>query len=128
MIEITVTKQSTFPVSVKKIKDTARKTLEDNGIVSDAEVSVAVVGKEKMDELNKKYYKDEKYDHPIFTFPESLSNGDFAFPPDNKIHLGQIIISYPMAVSAARSDNKLIDDIICDLVIHGCLHLVGIHH
>ena len=56
MIDITVTKQSTYPVSPKKIKDVVRKTLEENGIISDAEVNVAIVGKEKMDHLNKKYY------------------------------------------------------------------------
>lgn len=127
MIQISVSKQSNFAVSSKKIKDIVRKTLEDNGIKSDAEVDVAVVGKEKMDELNAKYYKDEIYDHPIFTFPEGDSS-NFNFPPDGKMHLGQIVISYPMAVSSANEKNMFIDDVVCELAAHGCLHLVGIHH
>jgi probable rRNA maturation factor len=127
MITVTVSKQGSLPVNSKKIKDVVKKTLEENGIVSDAEVNVAIVGKAKMDELNKKYYKDEVYEHPIFTFPEG-EGGDFSFPPDGKIHLGQIVINYPMVVETANEKNKLIDDVACELAIHGCLHLVGIHH
>ncbi len=128
MISISVAKQGNLPVSSKKVKDIVKKTLEENGIVSDAEVSVAIVGKAKMEELNKKYYKDEVYEHPIFTFPANIESENFTFPPDDKIHLGQIVINYPMAVNTAREKNRLIDDVVCELVAHGCLHLVGIHH
>ncbi|HWA51655.1 MAG TPA: rRNA maturation RNase YbeY [Patescibacteria group bacterium] len=127
MIEITVTKGN-YPVSTKKIKEIATKTLEANGIISDSELEISIVGKEKMDELNEKYYKDEVYEHPIFTFPESLQDGNFEFPPDGKIHLGQIVISYPFVLEEANEKNKLIDDLVGELVEHGCLHLVGIHH
>src|SRR5258708_341430 len=101
MIKVTITKKGRFPANTKKIKEAAIKTLTKNGIVSDADVDIAIVGKQKMDELNEKYYKDEVFEHPVFTFPNNES-GDFDFPPDGKLHLGQIIISYPMAVTAAR--------------------------
>lgn len=128
MIDVTIYKQSNFAVSAKKIKDIVKKTLTENGIVSDADVEVAIVSRETIDKLNKKYYKDEIYEHPIFTFPETLDNNEFSFPPDEKIHLGEIVISYPLAVDEAREKNKLIDDVICELAEHGSLHLVGIHH
>lgn len=127
MITVTITKQGNFPVSAKKIRDIVKKTLTDNGMVSDSVVDVAIVGHTKMDELNKKYYKDEKYEHPIFTFPEGQKS-DFNFPPDGKIHLGQIVISWKMAIDTANEKNKLIDDVICELAEHGSLHLLGIHH
>ena len=127
MIEVKVTKGN-YPVNSKKLKSVITKTLEENGIVSDAIVEVAIVGKEKMDELNKKYYKDEVYEHPIFTFPQSLDSKDFQFPPDGKLHLGQMAINYPFVVETAREKNKLIDDVVCELAEHGSLHLVGIHH
>ncbi len=127
MISVSVYKQSNYPVSSKKVKDVVKKTLIENGIVSDTNVDIAIVGREKMDELNKKYYKDEVYEHPIFTFPEVQSE-DFNFPPDDKIHLGQIVISYPMALETAKEKNKLIDEVVCELVEHGSLHLLGIHH
>lgn len=132
MITVTVTKQSNFAVSTKKIKDVIKKTLTENGIVSDSLVDVAIVGREKMDELNKEYYKDEIYEHPVFTFTETMSAGQdssqFVFPPDGKIHLGQIVINYPMAIETANEKNQLIDDVICQLAEHGALHLLGINH
>lgn len=131
MIQVTVIKQSQYAVDSKKIKETVVKTLEANGIVSDCEVEVAIVGEAKMEELNKEYYKDEVYVHPIFTFPETESdntNGPFVFPPDGKMHLGEIVISYQQAVEKARETGKLIDEVICELAEHGALHLVGIHH
>lgn len=127
MITITVTKEKNFSVNSKKIKDIVKKTLTENGILSDTDVDVAIVGRKTMDELNEKYYKDEVYEHPIFTFPETESF-DFNFPPDGKIHLGQIVISYEMAVETAKEKNKLIDDVVTELAEHGSLHLLGIHH
>lgn len=127
MIEVNILKQGRFAVTSKKVKDVVKKTLVDNGIVSDAVVDISFVGKERMDEINKKYYKDEVYVHPIFTFPEGLSN-NFVFPPDGRMYLGEIVISYPEVVETAREKNKTIDEVACDLAAHGCLHLVGIHH
>ncbi len=127
MITISVYKQANFPVNSKKVKDVIKKTLKDNGIVSDCVVDVAFVGKPKMDELNEKYYKDKVFEHPIFTFPNTQAH-DFAFPPDNKIHLGQIVISYPEVLSQAKEKNKLIDEVACELAVHGSLHLIGKHH
>jgi rRNA maturation RNase YbeY len=127
MITISVYKQGNYPVNTKKVKDVITKTLEDNGIVSDAVVDVAIVNKAKMDELNEKYYKDEVYEHPIFTFTEGSGN-DFILPPDGKLHLGQIVISYPYILEESNEKGKLIDDVACELATHGAMHLVGIHH
>ena len=127
MISISIYKEGNYPVNPKKVKETIIKTLEANGIVSDCVVDVAIVGEKKMDEINEKYYKDEVYMHPVFTFPEG-DGPNFNFPPDGKLHLGQIIISYPMAVETANEKNKMIDEVVSDLAEHSCLHLLGIHH
>jgi rRNA maturation RNase YbeY len=127
MIQISIYKEGNFSVNSKKVKDIVKKTLIENGIVSDCVVDIAIVGEKKMDELNKKYYKDKVYMHPVFTFPNEQSF-DFNFPPDEKIHLGQIVISYPMAKETANEKSKLLDDVVCELAKHGSLHLVGIHH
>ena len=41
MIKVSITKQSNYPVSVAPIKKKLAKFFSQNGIVSDAEVSVA---------------------------------------------------------------------------------------
>ncbi len=131
MIDITVTKQSNYPVSAAKIKKRIKDTLKAHGIVSDFELSVAIVGDAKMDELVRAHYKDDPqmlYDHPILTFPDNEIPGKFEFPPDDLNHLGEIIISYPSAAAEANQSGRLIDDVICELAEHGSLHLLGVHH
>jgi rRNA maturation RNase YbeY len=127
MISVNVTKLGTYPVSSKRIKDVVVGFLKQNGIVSDAVVDVAFVSRETMDELNNKYYKDEVYEHPIFTFIEPEADF-FVMPPDKKLYLGQMVINYPMAVETAREKNQLVEKVIVELVTHGCLHLIGKHH
>lgn len=132
MIDITVYKQSDYPVSSTEIKKVVKKTLEEQGIVSDCVVEIAIVSEAKMSQLNKEYYKDEKYLHPVFTFTENediqTPSGPFVFPPDGKMHLGEIVISYPQALEEARTKGKLINEVIAELAQHGALHLVGVHH
>jgi probable rRNA maturation factor len=131
MIETSVYKQSNYPVSAKKIKDAVKKTFKDNGIVSDSETSVAIVNDKKMLELGRKYLKEDDYEaraHPVLSFPVSEIQGIFVFPPESKIHLGEVVISYPKAVEEAKKSGKLVEEVIVELAKHGALHLIGIHH
>lgn len=131
MISISIYKQSNFPVSSTKIKKTIKDTLRENGLVSDFEVSVAIVGEQKMNELVDEYYKDDpegQYEHPILTFPTNEIKGTFVNPPGIPLDLGEIIISYPQAAVESNENGKLVDEVICDLAAHGALHLAGIHH
>ncbi|MBI1863633.1 rRNA maturation RNase YbeY [Candidatus Woesebacteria bacterium] len=127
MIAVSVYKQSNFSVSSKKIKDRVINTLVSNGVTSDFEVSVALLGSNRMVEIGRAYYGDSK-EHPIFTFLENETNEHFIEPPDNVNRLGEIIISYPKAIEESKKENKLVEEVICDLVEHGSLHLLGIHH
>lgn len=130
MINVSVTKFGSFPVSSSKIKDTIKKILTDQGMVSDCEVAVAIVGEAKMREYIDKYMdkEEKKHPHPVLSFPANEIEGQFVFPPNGKIHLGEIIISYPLVVETAKKQNKKIDDVACELARHGALHLLGIHH
>lgn len=127
MIRVLVTKQSNYPVKVTVIKKKLADFLTKNGIVSDAEVSVAIVGEAKMLEVGSKYLKDKKL-HNVLSFVPGEVKGKFVDPPDGKIHLGEIIICYSLAVKEAGEENVLIDERVYELVEHGALHLLGIHH
>lgn len=127
MIKVAVTKQTNYPVSPKKIKDSLRDFFTKQGIVSDAEVSVALVGENKMLEIGKKYLNDKNL-HNVLSFTSDEVSGKFMYPPDNKIHLGEIIVCYPVVVREAKKEGKLIDQKVIELVEHGAWHLLGIHH
>jgi rRNA maturation RNase YbeY len=133
MIKVFVSKQSNYPVGVANIKRKLAEFLTKSGIVSDADVSVAIVGEAKMLEVGKKYLKDvhgrpDKKLHNVLSFVPGEVKEGFVYPPDGKIHLGEIIVCYPLAVKEAKEENVLIDERVYELIEHGALHLMGIHH
>lgn len=127
MVKVSVVKQSNYPVGTAKIKKKLVGFLVKSGIVSDAEVSVVLVGEKKMMEVVNKYMKDRKL-HNVLSFTPAEAKGKFVYPPDGKIHLGEIVVCYPQALREAKQANILIDDRVYELVEHGANHLLGIHH
>ncbi len=124
-IEILLFIESRYRVNRKKIRDVIYKTLQEKGMTSPVEVSVAIVGDRKMREISKKY-KGEDKTRNILSFP--LQEGQPMVMPTDKMRLGDIIISYPEIVREATRDEVLIDDRIAELLEHGLLHLMGLHH
>lgn len=127
MVKVLITKQSNYPVTVAPIKKKLADFLVKSGIVSDAEVSIALVGEAKMLELSKKYLKDKNL-HNVLSFTPSEVKGNFVYPPNDIIQLGEIVVCYPQAVKEAKEENVLIDERVYELIEHGALHLLGIHH
>jgi len=133
MIKVSVIKQSNYPVSVTVIKKKLSAFLQKKGIVSDAEISVTIVGEKKMMNIGAKYLKDKKL-HNVLSFTPGEERfvygkaASFAYPPDGIIHLGEIIVCYPKAVEESKGENVLIDEKVYELIEHGAMHLLGIHH
>jgi probable rRNA maturation factor len=127
MIKVLISKQSNYPVKTSEIKKKLAEFFTKSGIVSDAEVSVAIVSVNKMMELGKIHLKDKKL-HNVLSFTPDEIKGGFVFPPDNLIHLGEIVVCYQEAVREAKHENVLIDERVYELVEHGAMHLLGIHH
>ena len=127
MIRVNVSKQSNYPVSSSVLKKSLKDFLAKKGLVSDAEVSVALVSEKKMLDLGRKYLKDSKM-HNVLAFADEETKGKFAYPPDGLIRLGEIIVCYPQAVKEAEKENNLIENKILELIEHGAEHLLGMHH
>lgn len=130
MITILFQTETHYPVNRKKIKAALSSVLLHK-IHRDAEVSVAIVGDRRMRDLNRAYGKvDATTDVLSFPFSDPLyaKGQSFIDAPDNILRLGDIIISYPQAVATASEENKMVDDVIVFLALHGLDHLLGIHH
>lgn len=129
MISVLFQTESHFPVDRKKVIE-AVKTALHSRVTSPTEVSVAIVGDRKMRQLNKKYRSiDATTD--VLSFPQSdpsQSGAAFVEPPDDVLHLGDIVVSFTQAVVEAGEENKMVDDQIVFLVLHGLEHLLGVHH
>ena len=52
----------------------------------------------------------------------------FVFPQKDIISLGEIVVSYPWVLANSKSQGKLLDEAVAELVEHATLHLLGIHH
>ena len=117
--------ESRYKVNRKRIRNTLANLLDQSGVNSPVEVSVAIVGDRKMRELSRKY-KGEDKTRNILSF--SLSEGEKMEIPAGVIRLGDIVISYPIVLLEAARDEMLVDDKIDELVTHGMTHLLGIHH
>lgn len=127
MIKVYVTKQGNYPVKSAEIKRKLAKFFIEHGIVSDAEVSVAIVGEKKMKEVGERFLHDGKL-HNVLSFVPNEEKGNFVYPPGSSINLGEIIVCYPEAIKEAISENVLVHNKVYELVEHGAMHLMGINH
>ena len=124
-INVLIFVESRYKVNRKKIRTAISNFLNDQGINSPVEVSVAIVGDRKMRSLSKKY-KGEDKTRNVLSF--SLTDGENQPGPNNVLRLGDIVISYPVVITEASRDEVLVDDKIDELVVHGMTHLLGLHH
>ncbi len=127
MITVLVSKQSNYPVSALKIKKELIGFLQEQGVQSDAQVSVALVSEKTMLDVSKKYLKDDLL-HDVLSFPRMEVQGEFIDSSDGILRLGEILVCYNMAYEEAKEDNMPIEQKVIELIKHGALHLLGIHH
>lgn len=128
MVKVLVSKQSNYPVSLPNLKKRLKKFLTKEGIVSDTEISVSLIGEQKMRELSKRYLGESETLHSVLSFPFLEGFPGFVFPPDGVIYLGEVVVCFPKAVEEAKRQGKLIEDKVYELVEHGAMHLLGKHH
>ncbi len=117
--------ESRYKVNRKRIKSAIEFVLEEQKIQTPLEVSIAIIGDRKMRALNKKY-RDKDKTANILSFP--LSEGEQTKLPSDIMRLGDIVISYPQVIREASEQELLVDDRVEELVQHGMLHLLGLHH
>ena len=98
---------------------------------SDVELGLVVAGQERVQELNRSYRgKDEPTDVLAFSATEEMGADfpPFVQPHDGVLHLGEVIISYPQAITQAEEHRHSVKKELAILIIHGVLHLLGYEH
>ncbi len=104
------------------------------GVSSDVEMGLVITSQERIQELNRNYRgKDEPTDVLAFFMMSGEGEGEidappFIAPPDGVHHFGEVIISYPQAVTQAKEHRHSVKKEIAILIIHGVLHLLGYDH
>jgi probable rRNA maturation factor len=121
-------------LEVSWLQSVAEKVLVAQGIGSRAELGVVITSQEMVQQLNQSYLgRDEPTD--VLAFSMLPAEGEigadfppFVIPPDEMLHLGEVIISYTQASIQAREHQHSIKREIAILMIHGVLHLLGYEH
>lgn len=124
-VSILIFVESRYKINRKGIKKTVLDILDKNEVVGPVEVSIAVVGDRKMRELSKKY-KGEDKTRNILSF--SQIEGEEVKTPNGVLRLGDIVLSFPQVINDAVRDEMLVDDKVNQLIEHGLMHLLGLHH
>lgn len=114
------------------LENVVEKVLIAQSVDSRAEISLVLVGQERIRQLNLSYLgQDEPTDVLSFSMLAEPSEGEiapFVTPPDGIQHLGEVIISYPQAVVQAAEHQHAVPREIAILIIHGVLHILGYDH
>jgi len=127
MIRVRVFKSSNYPVTVPSLKKRVKLFLISKGISSEAEISIAIVSRPRMQQLAKKYLKEDSI-HNVLSFTESEVSPKFIYPPGEVLQLGEVVVCFPKALEEAKKENLTVDEKVWQLVEHGILHLLGYHH
>jgi probable rRNA maturation factor len=88
------------------------------------EVSVIIIGDQKIKSLNKKFRKKNQVTD-VLSF--SAQEGNQILPQEVD-YLGEIFICYPQVIRQAKKYNNSIKDEFSLLLVHGFLHLLGYDH
>lgn len=137
MITVLIYIESRFPANRIRIKEFVTDYLSKK-LSGSIEVGVSIVGDRKMKSLNETY-RNKPGTTDVLSFPiDDPKNPDqkdrkVGFSPeksapDKVLRLGDVIVSYPQAVSEAIDENTLVDTKVEFLIAHGLNHLMGIHH
>jgi probable rRNA maturation factor len=116
---------------VSWLQSVAEQVLVAQNVGSRLELGLVIATQERVQQLNLSYLgKDEPTDVLAFSAMEEIGAGfpPFVTPPDGVSHLGEVIISYPQAVTQAEEHQHSIKKEVAILIIHGVLHLLAYEH
>lgn len=119
------------PVKKNVIRKIILETLKQSGYIflfsRNLSMSVALVSREEIRALNKKYRGQNKATD-ILSFPEYPAARELKKETCKDIFLGELIICYDDIVSYAKQYHKKLEKEFAAVVAHGVLHLLGMEH
>jgi probable rRNA maturation factor len=87
----------------------------------DIHIGITISNDKTIAELNKQY-RGKDYATDVLSFEVSEKQ------EDGSTYLGDVIVNYQQAQRQAKEFNNDLEHEIAELVAHGVLHLLGVHH
>lgn len=115
---------------LEKVERTVIKNIPELRKKPKIEIGLAIIGAKRMRWLNHVWRgKNRVTDVLSFESGEfGRQKKGFIHAPAKSFHLGDILISYPVAKKEAKEDGLSIEKEMAILLIHGILHLSGYNH
>lgn len=129
MITINILSDSKYPLDRVGMREGLEKILKKNQLTENVEMTVLVVGKRKMTQLHVEHM-DLPGPTDVLSFPmiDQDDSSPFVASPDGILHLGDVVVCYPVAVEQALTKQIKLDQELQFLSEHGLMHLLGHHH
>ena len=122
MINLEIAEDFRDQVDSDLIEQTALTTLQNRSVPENAELTIVITDDEQIQALNHRFM-DINAPTDVLSFP-----ADFLNPENKTRYLGDIVISFPKAMSQAANGEQSIMSEIQLLIVHGVLHLLGHDH
>ena len=129
------------PVKAAWVRRVARAALAIADEGGDRTVSIVIADDDTLRDLNRRFRGlDEVTD--VLSFGDTGEGGsgyevpafagttgvEFPSLPDEPASLGEVVLSYPLAIRQADEHNVAVEDEAALLIVHGVLHLLGHDH
>jgi rRNA maturation RNase YbeY len=129
MLKINFLVEPHYLVDRKIIRKAANLVAQKVNLKVEAEMTVSIIGDRKMRTLNNKFRAKNSTTNVLsFTASETEKIDHFKSPTINDLYIGDVAVSYPVAVEEAIKENVLVDERVAFLVVHGLLHLFAYDH
>lgn len=129
MLKVNFLVEPHYLVNRHLVRDAAQLAAKLSGLKTDAEITISIIGDRKMKTLNQQFRgKDATTNVLSFNTTETESISHFKSPETKDLYLGDVAVSYPVALQEAIKENVLVDERVAFLVTHGILHLFGMDH
>ncbi|MFH1561048.1 MAG: rRNA maturation RNase YbeY [Patescibacteria group bacterium] len=116
-MRILIKKDPRYPIDTKKIRIWIKKVLTESGLSDNLELSVVFVGKRKAKQLNQDY-RQMDYIPEVLAFPLNEKS------PEGTLMMGDLVICFPEARRQAMARDRMVDEIIFELLTHGINNLI----
>ena len=131
-INISIKRNIDLPVEKNWLERIARRVLEVESIAPSAEMGLLITDSQTIQKLNRIYRGEDKpTDVLAFQMTPGTSQEPeqpFVHPPDGIRHLGEVVVSFPQAVTQAQEQGHGVTRELALLIVHGILHLLGYDH
>lgn len=122
LIEVEVNDAYAQDVDINLLQRAILNTLIQAGSAQEMDVTLLVEGDDILQQLNRQYLGR---DYPTDVLSFEANDVD---PETGRLHLGDIILSFPRAQEQRVSSGNSLADELQLLVVHGTLHLLGYDH